>query len=391
MTETATTSRSLDGARIAFAGRLARMSRREAQVAIRQRGAVPASAVTRRTTHLVVGSARLPVRADGRITRSLERAERLRSEGVRIEILPEQRFMALLRGESEAHPPETKTYSLEQVADLVGVDPTLVVRWEEIGLIRSADGMYDFQDIVSLRNIASLVQGGAPLETIISSLGGLSTLLPEVSRPLAQLQIVESGPEGLLAQVGETLMAPDGQHYFDFEADPVAAAEGDGTEPAGRLAEMETAETHFERGLDLEDDGELGPAAAAYRQALRLQPDWADAYFNLGNVLRAAGRHEGAEEMFRLALIHDPDNELAWYNLADALIEQDCPEIAASCLSRALERRPDFADAHFNLASCLDELKRHDLSASHWRAYLALDPGSRWSAIARQSLRRLTQ
>ncbi len=375
--------------RIAFAGRLASMTRREAYAAVRRLGATPTSNVSRRTAMLIVGSRRLPIRADGRVTGALERAEELRESGADIHILSESRFLELIGLTDPAEPLEAKSFPAEQVAELVGVDADMLARWEQAGLIRSADGRYDFQDIVSLQNIAALVRNGARLETISQSLRGLTSVLPEVERPLAQLHIVLASPDEVLAHVGDNLIAPDGQQYFDFDEDEAGANPVPPTADARAVHALhhpESAEELFEAALDLEDDDALDAAAANYRRVIALQPDWADAYFNLGNVLGASGRHEAAEEMFRLTLAHDPENELAWYNLADSLQEQDRPDIAVDALRRAVALRPDFADAHFNLASCLTQIGTRAEAARHWRAYITLDPDSQWARIARRNL-----
>ncbi|MCA9310809.1 MAG: tetratricopeptide repeat protein [Phycisphaerales bacterium] len=374
------------GTRIAFAGRLAAMTRREAYPAVRRLGATPTSNVSRRTALLIVGSRRLPIRPDGRVTRALERAEELRTEGADIAILSETRFLELIGWSDPAADATPKTYPAQQVAELVGITPDRLARWEQAGLVRSSEERYDFQDIVSLQNIAALVRGGARLETISRSLHGLTEVLPEVERPLAQLHIVLASPDEVLAQVGETLIAPDGQQYFAFDDAPDDDADTDRFTPGASVLPGHSAEELFEAALDLEDEDQLDAAAATYRRVMALQPDWADAYFNLGNVLGAAGRHEAAEEMFRLALAHDPDNELAWYNLADALQEQDRPELAVDALRHALQLRPDFADAHFNLASCLTQIGTREDAARHWRAYITLDPDSQWARIARRNL-----
>ena len=50
------------------------------------------------------------------------------------------------------------------------------------------------------------------------------------------------------------------------------------------------AEAHSNLGNALRAMGQLDEAIAAYRQAIRLQPDLADAHVNLGNVLKVRGQ-----------------------------------------------------------------------------------------------------
>ena len=392
----------LRAARVAFTGRLASMTRREADAAVRRAGGVGVGSVTGRTTMLVVGLRGLPIRADGRVTRALERAEALRRAGVEIRILGEDDFLAMLRGGGEvaggAQGGATKRYPLGEVASLVGVEPEMIERWEHLGLVRSGAGLYDFQDIVSLQSIASLVRSGASPGAIWRSLDGLSSVLPHVDRPLAQLKIVIASSGELLAQIGEALIDPQGQQHLDFERCAGGAGE-DGpasiaeVKPAasagvgGRGAGPEDPDELFERALAMEEDERYAEAAAWYRRAIGLSPGWAEAHFNLANVLRMLERDEGAEEVYHLAVELDPSNELAWYNLADVQEEDGRLEEAAESLGAALRACPTFSDAHFNLASCLEQLGDRAGARRHWSTYLRLDPDSAWAAIARDHLR----
>lgn len=401
-------SGTLRGARVAFTGRLQSMTRRDAQRAVARAGGVVAASVSRHTTLLVVGAGGLPIRADGSVTRSLERAEALRRSGVEIRIVGEEEFLAMMRGgealaagEAGAGVGAGKRYPLAEVASLVGVDCEVLERWEHLGLVRSVGGLYDFQDIVSLQSIASLVRSGASPGAIRRSLEGLSSVLPNVDRPLAQLKIVLVSSGALLAQIGESLIDPMGQQHLDFER---CTGGHDGEAVSASIAEvkprapeglpgpppgtMDDPDECFERALGLEEDERYREAAAWYRRAIGLAPGWAEAHFNLANVLRMMERDEGAEEMYHLAVELDPANELAWYNLADVQEEDGRLEEAAASLGAALRACPTFSDAHFNLASCLEQLGDPEGARRHWAAYLRLDPDSEWATIARDRLRR---
>jgi tetratricopeptide (TPR) repeat protein len=374
-------STSLRGARVAFTGVLASMTRREAFGAVRRQGGVPVSTVSRRTAVLVVGARGLPVQRDGRATSALERAEQFKRNGAPLRIVPEETFLEMI-GLRAPEQLSGKSYPLEEVAGLVGAEPSTIERWEHLGLIRSHDGLYDFRDIVSLQGIAALIRGGARPEAIRRSLHGLSHALPGVEQPLAQLHIVVAGPDELLAQIGTTLIAPDGQQHFDFFG---AADDRSATETIDAIA-PQTADEWLDRAMRCEEEERFDDAAAACRRAIALDPGSSEAYFNLGNALRAAGRFEAAEEMFLIALEMDPDGAHAWYNLADVQEESGRLDQAITCLLRAIELNPDFADAHFNLAGCLEQVGALEEARVHWRAYLRSDPDSEWAAIAREHL-----
>ena len=381
----------LGSARVAFTGRLASMTRRDAQRAVRRAGGQLASSVSRHTTHLVVGARGWPIRPDGRVTRSLERAEALRRREIPVRIISEDEFLTLLWGErveDRPAPEGPKSYPLGEVAALVGVEPHTIERWEHLGLVRSHEDQYDFRDIVSLQSIASLVRSGASPDAIRAALQALSSVLPGVDRPLAQLKIVVAASGELLAQIGESLIDPQGQQRLDFEGVAEIAEVKTGSLSSSATAMPDAPGDCFEHALALEEEERYEAAAALYRRAIALSPGWAEAHFNLANVLRMLERDEGAEEIYLLAVAMDPSNELAWYNLADVQEEEGRLDAAVESLHAAIRACPTFADAHFNLASCLEQLGDRDGAKRHWGSYLKLDPESEWATIARDHLRR---
>ena len=373
-------------ARVAFTGRLASMSRKEAEAVVRAGGGVPVSGVSRRTSMLVVGMDGWPLRPDATVSRKLQRAETLSRGGSRIRIVSGADFLELA-GLEERRPDLRKSFPARRVCELLGLDEPTLRRWEVFGLVRSQHGLYDFQDLVSLRTIAELIAGGVDPATIGRSIRGLASVLPGTERPLAQLKLVADDPGTLAAELGELLVAPDGQLMINFSPAPGGEVEAI---PARWFPEHDTApaEEWFEHGQVCEDQERLEEAADSYREALSRQPHFPEAQYNLGNVLRELGRLDGAEERYRMAVAQDPAMAVAWYNLADLLEESDRMDEAVECLQRALHVSPDYADAHFNLASVFEQAERGQEAARHWAAYLEIDSSSEWARIAREHLSR---
>ena len=48
-------------------------------------------------------------------------------------------------------------------------------------------------------------------------------------------------------------------------------------------------------------------AIAAFREAIRLKPEWAEAHFNLGRIVKEAGKDDEAEAEFAEAKRLKPD------------------------------------------------------------------------------------
>lgn len=128
-------------------------------------------------------------------------------------------------------------------------------------------------------------------------------------------------------------------------------------------------------------------AAKLYRQAIRLRPDFANAWVNLGNIHYRKGDVRKAETHYRKALAFDDRSPDANYNLGFLKLEQGHLDVAITHLRIAIEEDPEFADAHFNLAMAYVQCGWPQKAAPHWRIYLGLEPNSTWSDTARRHLR----
>lgn len=378
----------LNDQQVAFTGRLASMSRREAEALVKECGGQCGASITRTTTLLIVGMDGWPLLADGRLSGKLQRAEVVRRQGgkQRLRILSEEQFLELV-GRKAPQDMHSKPMDAAHVCELVGVTPETLERWEMLGLVRSTDNRYDFRDLVSLQTVAALVAQGASSRTIAQSVRTLSRVLPGTDRPLAQLKLL-AHEDSLVAEVNGSLMSPGGQLLMRFEPDEAEET------PIGSLAIFDetvadnqyTAEQWHEIGSVREDAGEWEQAEVAYRNALAIQPLAAAVHFNLANVLLATNRRQAAEERYRVALEQDPGMAEAWFNLGDLLDEAGRGSEAIECLRHAVACNPQFADAHYNLAVCLEQAHLTEEATSHWREYVRLDPASEWATFARRKL-----
>ncbi|HET6962786.1 MAG TPA: tetratricopeptide repeat protein [Terriglobia bacterium] len=356
------------------------MSHEEACHLVRQAGGEPSTGVSRKTSFLIVGMAGWPLLADGGVASKLKRAEELRRRGCDIRILSEEAFLELLGRKNRQQPVVPKTHSAAEVCKRLKLSLEALQRWEQFGLIRPVEGLYDFQDLVSLRTIAELVERGVRPEVIAKSLQSLSSILPEVDRPLSQLKIVAQNPRALSVDLGESLMAPNGQMLINFDEAPRREA----TIVPLHATPSETE--WFEYGQACEESEDYSEAVGAYRRAVAAEPRFAAAWFNLGNALRMLGQLDMAAEAYREASRRDAGMAAAWYNLADVEEEQGKIHEAVKSLQAALQANPSYADAHFNLALCYERLELRREAKRHWEAYLKLDGSSQWAKIARRHL-----
>ena len=92
-------------------------------------------------------------------------------------------------------------------------------------------------------------------------------------------------------------------------------------------------------GAALKDKGDLEAAIESYNKALKIKPDYAEAYLNMGNALRDKGDSEAAIESYKEALKIKPDNAEAWNNLKFPLqiLQQHFPTVDKLLLRLNLE------------------------------------------------------
>ncbi len=128
-------------------------------------------------------------------------------------------------------------------------------------------------------------------------------------------------------------------------------------------------------GVVLLEPGRLDDAAVAFRAALRLQEDFAEARNNLGLVLAELGRLDEATDHYRQAVRLKPDYAVAHHNLGKALARQGKAPEAEEHFREAVRLQPEHAQAHFHLGKLLRATGRSDEAVEIYRAGLKAGPG----------------
>jgi protein O-GlcNAc transferase len=132
------------------------------------------------------------------------------------------------------------------------------------------------------------------------------------------------------------------------------------------------AQQALEMGLHLQRSGQFNQAIAAFRQAIALQENFAEAFNGLGNALQAAENAGSAGEAiaaYRRAIELRPEYPEAFNNLGNVLCEIGRFDDAIAAYTRALTLRPAFAKAHSNLGNVFkDRGQLSEAIASYSRA-----------------------
>jgi tetratricopeptide (TPR) repeat protein len=412
---------SLAGKRVAIVGKLAGMSRREAQQLIREHGGVAVDSPAPEVQIVVVGEQELPLALDSRAI-DLDDATRTAVDEGRIEVIVETQLwqrLGLVEAEQHVH----QLYTPAMLADLLQVPLAIVRRWHRRGLIvprREVRRLpyFDFQEVATARRLAELLAAGMSPQAIEKKLAALVRYVPGVERPLAQLSVIVEGKQLLLRQ-GDGLIAPGGQLWFNFspraarspadrndtsggseedarataDSPPVAEreeGEAEGGDDAVALplvrSEIVTPEELLNQAATLEDEGQLVAAAEMYRAALMGGGPVPEVCFALAELLYRMGDTSAARERYYMAIELDEEYVEARANLGCVLAESGERELAVAAFEGALAFHDQYPDVHYHLARTLDDLDRRPEADRHWRTFLELAPESPWAETARRRL-----
>ena len=394
---------SLQHRRVAFVGRLAGMSRRDAQELLRKRGAICCERLDATVEVVVVGEGQFPLGADDELATQLDASANSPDRTGPLDVISETELWQRLDLVDEATNVR-RLYTPAMLADLLKVPVAVVRRWHRRGLIVPAREVrrlpyFDFQEIATARRLAEMLAAGSSPAAIEKKLAALGRWLPDVKRPLSQLSVIVEGKHLLLRQ-GEGLVEPGGQLRFDFdawdepdeEADPDAPTESQASTilampaPDDLPLEAMTPEEMCSEAIRLDDDGQLEAAADVYRAVLVATGPTAQVCFLLAELLYRTGDVSAARERYSMAVELDEDFVEARANLGCVLAETGRLELAVAAFHGALAYHDEYPDVHYHLARALDELDRADEAEMHWRAFRALAPDSPWAEQAEARL-----
>ena len=123
--------------------------------------------------------------------------------------------------------------------------------------------------------------------------------------------------------------------------------------PQGRM--MNAAE-HMHKGVSFASIGLLNKAFAEYQEAIRLQPDLAEAYFNWGKDLFDNNQIESAIPKLQEAIRLNPNYREAYTYLGVAYYLKGLFESAIDCHQKAIQLNPNSFDNYYYLGrDILDE------------------------------------
>jgi len=109
-----------------------------------------------------------------------------------------------------------------------------------------------------------------------------------------------------------------------------------------KAANEKAAQDYYKYGLILAEEGRNTDAVKAFRQAIGIKPDWAEAHSLLGSALSQAGELREAEQELRKAVQIKPDYAEGWNYLGEFLKAGGKEKEAQEAFAKAKQfsRRP---------------------------------------------------
>ena len=131
-----------------------------------------------------------------------------------------------------------------------------------------------------------------------------------------------------------------------------------------------------QHGVKLAQSGDLSAAIEQFRSALRISPNYADAWYHLGLAYDQARDTDQAMTGFQEALRLQPDYVEARYMLADCCRKRGDFDGELNLLAQVVARAPQFAEAHYNYGLALKNREKLQLAVEELRAAVRLSPGN---------------
>ena len=149
----------------------------------------------------------------------------------------------------------------------------------------------------------------------------------------------------------------------------------------GLNADRSQAKVLLEKGKQLYRDDQDTEAVAVFEQAVKLDPDLAEAHFRLGLSYEAVGKNEEAEAEYKKSvatykkqLEANPDDAEAHYNLGQTHANLGNYSEAIREYRQATRLKENDADMYYDLGVAHTKLAQYDAAAAAFTKSLEIDP-----------------
>jgi tetratricopeptide (TPR) repeat protein len=141
-----------------------------------------------------------------------------------------------------------------------------------------------------------------------------------------------------------------------------------------KLDPYNAADAHYALGLVYRDWGKADEEIQAYKQTIRLRPDYTAAYERLGARYLKSKKFNEAIEIFRQLSVLKPGDPIAPNNMGEAYLELNRYNEAVESFRQSIRLKPDFGRAYYNLGRCLLAMGNRDGALEQYTILTNIDP-----------------
>jgi tetratricopeptide (TPR) repeat protein len=140
-----------------------------------------------------------------------------------------------------------------------------------------------------------------------------------------------------------------------------------------RLDPYNAADAHYALGLVYRDWGRPDDEIQAYKQAIRLRPEYTSAYERLGARYLKSKKYVEAIELYKQLAALKPGDSSAPNSMGEAYLELGRLPEAAEAFRQAIRLKPDFGRAYYNLGKCFLAMGNRDAALEQYNILQNLD------------------
>lgn len=413
--------------KLCFCGKLAGMSRKDAERLARDNGAQVVPAPRGDIDLVVIGEAVPLGKTWVELSAAFDDELRNAFESGRLETVTETTFWQWLGLSPQTSSPQL--YTPAALAQLAGVPAAAIRHWHRAGLLKPESQVgklpyFAFSEILAAKRLKALTEAGYSLRRIARAIDSLSRDFPQTERVLLYLYPT-SDPAKILYADGRDRRDSGGQAFFDFEGleaeEPFLTAENPLSELSGafpsRPAGTPEAPPLFPEPSLLSDEerrlredavdqkvvalcqkaweeetaGDIPAAVQSCRSALLLGGADPDISFQLAELLARCGSLEAARERYYVVLESDDRHLEALVGLARVLDRLGEAGDAARLYRTALEIHPGYAAVRYRLGEILYRLGERAEAEEQLLLFKAADPDSLLGGSADEILRQIAR
>jgi tetratricopeptide (TPR) repeat protein len=184
--------------------------------------------------------------------------------------------------------------------------------------------------------------------------------------------------EALEASKKAVILRPSAESYFNiglasFYLKQYKDAEN-GYRQSIKLDPYNASDAHYALGLVYRDWGKPDEEIQAYKQAIRLRPDYTVAFERLGSRYLKSKKYGEAVEVFRQLAALKPGDANAPNNMGEAYFELNKLNEAVESFRQSIRLKPDFGKAYYNLGRTLMAMGNRDAALEQYTILTNIDP-----------------